>query len=133
MRLKNYDADDPRKAVTKEFEITINEANEEALYLKGIDEIKLDRYSTYMLVNEDTDTPVVNAVEFSIENVLSEDKNDDGKPLATIMPAYDENNNIIPYAYVVHANARNKLGKVILTATYGGQTYTKTIKIVPLW
>ena len=133
MRLKNYDADDPRKAVTKEFEITINEANEEALYLKGIDEIKLDRYSTYMLVNEDTDTPVVNTVEFSIENVPSEDKNDDGKPLATIMPAYDENNNIIPYAQVVHANARNKLGKVILTATYGGQTYTKTIKIVPLW
>jgi len=56
MRLKNYNADDPRKAVTKEFEITINaNANEEALYIKGDDTIRLDRYSVYTLINENTD------------------------------------------------------------------------------
>ena len=44
---------------------------------------------------------------------------------------------------MVHANARNKIGEVILTATHKREvepgiyetlgTYTKTIKIIPLW
>jgi hypothetical protein len=72
MRLKNYDANDPRKAVTKEFEITINGVNEEALYLKGADEVRLDRYATYELVNEDSDSPVLNTVTFSVENKTEE-------------------------------------------------------------
>ena len=33
----------------------------------------------------------------------------------------------------VRANAKNKLGKVILTATYKGINYTKEIKVAPLW
>jgi len=34
MRLKNLNADDPRTAVTKEFEITVNaSANEDALFI----------------------------------------------------------------------------------------------------
>ena len=34
---------------------------------------------------------------------------------------------------VLHANAKNNIGEVILRAEYNGNTYTKTIKIVPLW
>lgn len=128
MRLKNYDADNPRTAVTKEFEITVNSAEEEALYLKGPDEVRLDRYATYELVNEDTNNPVTNAVEFTVEN-----KTENKILLATIAPAYNKDNSIIPYAQVLHANAKNILGEVILTAEYSGKTYTKTIKIVPLW
>jgi hypothetical protein len=33
MRLKNYNAEDPKMAVTKEFEITITEASGGAIYL----------------------------------------------------------------------------------------------------
>ena len=127
MRLKNYDADDPRKAVTKEFEITVSASND-ALYLKGPDEVKLDRYATYELVNEDTGNPVLDTVEFSIIN-----KTEEKISLATIAPAYDNENNQLLYANVLHANAKNKLGEVILSAVYNGETYTKTIKIVPLW
>ena len=127
MRLKNYDADDPRKAVTKEFEITVS-ANNDALYLKGPDQVRLDRYATYELVNEDTGNPVLESVEFNVEN-----KTEEKIPLATIAPAYDNDNNELLYANVLHANAKNKLGEVILSATYNGETYTKTIKIVPLW
>ena len=117
-----------RPAVTKTVEITINAANEEVLYLKGADSVRLDRYTTYELVNEEDDTPVVGEVNFSIEN-----KTDEKLPLATIAPAYDRENNQLLYANVLHANAKNKLGEVILTAEYNGQTYTKTVKIIPLW
>lgn len=122
MALKN------RPAVTKTVEITINAANEEVLYLKGADQVRLDRYSTYELVSEEEDAPVVGVVEFSIEN-----KTNEKIPLATIAPAYDKENNELQYAHVLHANAKNKLGEVILTAEYNEQTYTKTIKIIPLW
>ena len=122
MSLKN------RPAVTKTVEITINAANEEVLYLKGADSVRLDRYTTYELVNEEDETPVVGEVSFSIEN-----KTDEKLPLATIAPAYDRENNQLLYANVLHANAKNKLGEVILKAVYNDKTYTKTIKIVPLW
>lgn len=125
MQLKNYDVDDPRKAVTKEYEITINEnASEEALYIKGEDSIRLDRYATYMLVNEDTDNSVLEAVTFTL---------DDNGNLATLNKAYDNQGNELINACVLHANAKNKLGEVILSVVYSGKTYTKTIKIVPLW
>lgn len=116
-----------RPAVTKQVEIIINEANEEVLYLKGIDQVRLDRYATYELVNNE-DIPVIGQVEFSIEN-----KTNEKEPLATLAPAYDKENNELLYANVLHANAKNKIGEIILTATYSGNTYTKTIKIIPLW
>lgn len=129
MCLKNLDKDDPRKAVTKEFEITINaSASEDALFIKGEDSIKLDRYVTYTLFNEDTDAEVENAVVFTVVN-----KTDEKIPLVTLGDAYDKYNNKIPQACVLHANAKNKLGEVTLSAEYNGQIYTKTIKVVPLW
>lgn len=117
-----------RPAVTKTVEITINAVNEEVLYIKGADSVRLDRYTTYELVNEEDDTPVIGEVSFSVEN-----KTDEKLPLATIAPAYDRENNPLLYATVLHANAKNKLGEVILAAEYNGQTYTKTVKIIPLW
>ena len=122
MRLKN------RPAVTKQVEITIGAANEDIVYIKGADEVRLDRYATYELTSETTGDPVVGEVTFSIAN-----KTEEKIPLATLAPAYDKNNNELTYARVLHANAKNKLGEVILSAVYGGQTYTKTVKIIPLW
>ena len=135
MRLKNYNKDDPMKAVTKDYEITINaSASEEALFIEGSDSIRLDRYSVYTLKNEDTGEKVENAVSFSFVN------NDEKEniPLVTIKPAYDNNNQIIEQACVLHANAKNKIGEITLTAVYIDNEqvehqYTKTIKVVPLW
>jgi hypothetical protein len=45
----------------------------------------------------------------------------------------DDNGQIIPNAYILHANAQNKLGKLILVATYNDVEYTKTVEIIPLW
>ena len=129
MRLKNYNADDPRRAIVKEFEITINaNANEEALFIAGEDSIRLDRYSVYTLKNEDTDSPVENAVTFSVVN-----KTDEKIPLVNLEEALDNNNVRIEQSCVLHANAKNKLGEVTLSAEYNGITYTKTIKVIPLW
>ena len=129
MRLKNYDADDPRKAVTKEFEITINQPNEEALYIKGEDEIKLDRYATYTLVNEETNAPVADTVIFEVQN-----KTDENINLTSLQYKYNEQKERIELqSCVLHANAKNKLGEVTLSATYGAKTYTKVIKVIPLW
>jgi len=44
-----------------------------------------------------------------------------------------QKSNELSNVYVFHANAENKLGKVILTATYNNKEYTKTIEIIPLW
>ena len=122
MRLKN------RPAITKTVEIMISPANEEILYLKGVDEVRLDRYATYELVSEIDDTPVNEAVTFSVTNITNEKI-----PLAILAPAYDKDNHQMVYANVLHANAKNKIGEVILSAEYNGNTYTKTIKIIPLW
>ena len=122
MRLKN------RPAVTKQVEIIVGAANEDIVYIKGADEVRLDRYATYELTSETTGNSVVGEVAFSIAN-----KTEEKIPLATLAPAYDKNNNELVYARVLHANAKNKLGEVILSAVYGGQTYTKTVKIIPLW
>ena len=122
MQLKN------QHVITKNVEIVINENNNLAIYIKGDDEIKLDRDKRYDLIDQNTGNPVSGNVVFSIEN-----KTDEKIPLATIYPVYSENKQIINYAQVIHANARNKLGEVILSAEYNGTVYTKTIKIVPLW
>ena len=52
---------------------------------------------------------------------------------ATIREKIDDNGNIIPNHYIVHANAHNKLGNIVLVATYNGVEYTKTVEIIPLW
>lgn len=108
MRLKN------RPAVTVDYEVTVNESDAEFVaYLDGQDSIRLDRYAAYSLTST---APIAGAVTFSL----------DATELATISKL-DTNE------CVIHANAKNKLGEVILHASYGGNDYSKTIKIIPLW
>jgi len=45
----------------------------------------------------------------------------------------DNNNHPIPNSYILHANARNYLGNIVLVAKYQGVEYTKTIEIISLW
>ena len=129
MRLKNYNAEDPRKAVTKEFEITIKEPSEEAaLYIAGSDTIRLDRYEKYCLMDEITQVGISNNVQYSLW------AGDEKIPLATISDIKVENVDDHDIMYcVLHANIRNKIGDIILSAQYNDKTYTKTIKIVSLW
>ena len=103
-----------RAAVTKEYEVLINTPNIEfSAYIDGPDEIKLDRYCTYTLNGT---SAILGTVEFTLVDtqlaVISEIKTNE---------------------CVIHANAKNKLGDIILQASYNGVTYTKTIKIKPLW
>lgn len=108
MRLKD------RKAVTKEYEVQINEPSVEfAAFIDGPDSIRLDRYCTYKLEGS---SALVSDAEFSLEETQ----------LATI-------SEIKPHECIIHANAKNKLGEIILNAKYNDINYTKTIKIVPLW
>lgn len=108
MRLKD------RKAVTKEYEIEIYDENAEfTAYIDGPSEIKLDRYCNYSLTGS---TTIIGEVEYSLEETQ----------LASI-------SNIENNICTIHANKKNKLGEIILNAQYNGVTYTKTIKIVPLW
>lgn len=124
-------------SVFKEVEVIIDEVNNEIIYIDGADELRLDRYKTYTLKSETTDAPIVlqdETIEFIIENVDKSEK----MALATLTDARDSENNIISQSIVVHANARNKLGEVLLIANIKQQeqiiaTYTKTIKIIPLW
>lgn len=108
MRLKGH------KAVTKTYEVLISEPEREfSAYIDGEDSIKLDRYSTYKL--EGTSS-ILDEVKYSLNETQ----------LATISEIKDNQ-------CVIHANAKNKLGEIILNAEYKGMVYTKTIKIVPLW
>lgn len=124
MRLKN------RPAVTHTVEITINPSEQEFVaYIEGPDQLKLDRYGVYSLIGN---LPI-NEQEVTI--IIQEDPDAKKKPsdYGTIQQDINENNELIPNKYIVHANARNKLGKLVLVATYNNVEYTKQVEIVPLW
>lgn len=107
MRLKN------RPAVTEDYEILINVPDIEfSAYIDGSDEIRLDRYQTYELKGTST---IVGEVNYYLDTTT----------LATI--------ELKDNKCIIHANAKNKLGEIILNAEYNNIIYTKTIKIVPLW
>ena len=97
MHLKNYDVDDPRRAVVKEFEITINAStSEEALFIKGEDSIKLDRYAQYTLFNEDTsNAAIMSENDEPLEFIAVNNDEKEKVPLVTVKPAYDNDNNLI--------------------------------------
>ena len=108
MKLRN------NNAVTHEFEVLINEPNVEfSAYIEGDDDIKLDRQKPYKLTGT---TEILGEVTYSLEPTV----------LATIVSIKDNE-------CIIRANAKNKLGDIILNAEYEGVTYTKTIKIAPLW
>ena len=95
--------------------ITIEVSNQEQIfsaYIEGADTIRLDRDSQYELKGTDE---INGSVIYTIDTSL-----------ATIKSI---TNNIC----TIHANDKNILGSFILTATYNNVSYTKTIKIIPLW
>lgn len=97
-------------------EITIGEETPVySAYIDGPDKIPLDRYRTYTLKGSDGEVAI--GATFSVNN----------NELVTITKIEDEKECIL------HANANNKLGSFVLTATYDGVEYTKEITVIPLW
>lgn len=125
MQLKN------RPAVTKTVEITINPIETEFVaYIKGPDQLRLDRKDYYTLVSDDG---YINDAEVSFEIQFDPNAKKPPSDYATLVPALDDNGEVVSNKYILHANAKNKLGSVVLVATYKGKEYTKTIEIIPLW
>lgn len=100
--------------IKQEIVITVGEEEKVfSAYIEGADKIRLDRESDYVLqgTEELTATPL-----FTIDN----------EQLAKIVA-------ITSTGCIIHANANNKLGTIILSAQYNDKVYTKTISIIPLW
>ena len=86
--------------------------SEFSAYIEGSDTIRLDRKNTYYLQGtENINEEVVFEVNSSLASIIE-----------------IENNKC-----VIQANNKNKLGNIVLTATYRGKSYEKTIRIIPLW
>lgn len=81
-------------------------------YINGDNYIRMGRSASYELIMPDNS---IAETEFSIDNT-------------TIASIQNQGNKCI-----VKANDRNKLGTVILSTEYLGQTYTKSINILALW
>lgn len=110
VQLKNY----PDIKIPMAISISA-EPQEFSAYIDGPSTIKLDRYANFILKG-------TSAIEGS--NVVYTISNDE---LATIFKI-DENFNCI-----IHANDKNKLGILTITAAYNGKEYTKEISVVPIW
>ena len=124
MRLKR------NPVVTKNVEITINPQEQEFIaYINGPDQLRLDRQDIYSLAS---DSYIDNT---AVTIKIQEDPTAKKKPsdYATLRPKLNDNGQIIPNAYILHANAQNKLGKLVLVASYNDVEYTKTVEIIPLW
>lgn len=124
MRLKN------RPAVTKDVEITVVAADQEFIaYINGPDQLRLDRQDSYSLASES----YIDDSQVTI--TIQEDPTAKKKPsdYAILQQKIDDTGAKVPNNYILHANAKNKLGKVVLVATYNGVEYTKTVEIIPLW
>ena len=113
MRLKN------RPAVTHVTEIIVHAVEEETvMWIEGPDELRLDRQGEYSLksnvpINESKNVKIVIQSSPSEKDTIRQEE--DNK-------------------FIVHANAKNKLGQLILVASYNDvECATKTIEIIPLW
>ena len=113
MRLKN------RPAVTQNVEITINAVEQETIvWIDGPDELRLDRQAEYSLKSNS----IINEPE-NIQIVI------ESSPCDKDSIRKEDNNK-----FIVRANAKNKLGQLILAAYYNNtKCATKTIEIIPLW
>lgn len=124
MRLKS------QHAVTKNVEITINPSEQEFVaYIEGPDKLRLDRQDKYKLSSE-------SYIDGAAVTMIIEPQAGAKKPpsdYAELKQDIDDQNNTIPNQYILHANAQNKLGKIVLVATYNDVQYTKTVEIIPLW
>ena len=57
----------------------------------------------------------------------------DDNELATLEQIKDDEGQVLTDRIKVHGNKKNKLGTITLTASNGSYTWTKQIKIIPLW
>lgn len=103
--------DNPEVKTTRKV-IVSNVSSSFSGYIKGNNTIRLDRKSTYELITTEENP---NEVTFTLEGEY-----------ASIV----ETNGAM---CVIRANAKNKLGKVILRAESGSLIVEKEISIVPLW
>ena len=106
VRLKEY------PSIEKTLIVSVGAQQEFSAYIEGQSKIRLDREATYTLKGTEE---IVGVVEYSISDPT----------LAT----FTVKDNIC----TVKANDKNILGEVVLTATYNGVDYTKSIQIIPLW
>ena len=108
IQLKQY------PAVQKIITIQVGEEkNEFSAYIEGSDILRLDRIGVYTLKGTEE---ITGEVTYSISD----------NTLAKIIEI--KNNSCY-----VRANAKNKLGKIIISAEYNNNTYVKEISIAPLW
>lgn len=116
-----------KPAVFKTVEITIDPQDKSSkIWIDGPDQIRLDRYATYSLYTENNEgKPII--INDNIKIELEETE------LAEIKQKLDDQNNPVQNTFIVHANWKNKLGDIVLTTQYDNETYTKTVKIIPLW
>ena len=111
MRLKN------RHAVTKDIEITINPSDQELIaYIDGPDQLRLDRQDKYQLFRN-IPMDINSKVTFVIKSWPNMDKKQ-CSDYVILRQDMDDNNNPIPNQYILHANAHNNLGNIVLEATY---------------
>lgn len=102
--------------IQKTLTISVGAINEEFIgYIEGNDKIRLDRESKYILTGT---AEIEEQVKFSLNN--------EDKEYATIK-------SINLNSCIIQSNNKNKLGSITLSAQYKGNTYTKTIQIIPLW
>ena len=125
MSLKN------RPAVTKEVEVTINALETEPVYyISGPSELRLDRQHRYYLTDGvKLETGEERAI--SVDSmIIQEDPTAKNLPSDYGTLVQDVQDNKI---FILHANKKNKIGKLVLIATHNNVEYTKTVEIVPLW
>jgi len=90
-----------------------DEENEFSAYIEGNDNLRLDRKGIYILKGTGE---ISDKVVFTINDTT----------LARIIKTTNN-------SCEIQANSKNKLGKVVLSATYQNVMYTKEISIIPLW
>lgn len=117
-----------RKAVQKRFEVRIKANQAEfSAYIDGADTIRLDRKSVYILKDANNEYAAVYNLSSNLATLWVER---DNKLIDySLLQPEDKSTNKI----IVHANNNNKLDDIVLTAIYNGQSFHKTIKIIPLW
>lgn len=102
--------------ISQDITVTIGEAEETqefSAYIEGPETIRLDRKALYKLNGT---AEITGAVSYSINDIT----------YASIISS--DNTNCI-----IQANAKNKLGTIVLSALYNDKEYTKEIRIIPLW
>ena len=99
--------------VCKKINIKVVDKKEEEVlaYIDGSATIMLDRAKTYKLSGNTDFSDVTFSLDTNLAKIVKIESN----------------------SCTVQANAKNELGTFTLTATYGGKTYTKEIKVIPLW